>query len=454
MSRFVSCPLCGKSIALMLINDHMDSPLCSVAELSSAAPAPAKRPLAPRELAPSPAKRASLRELAPAPAKRPPSPQVLIDALESKTLKAERESLPQRSVLDALRPQAASAFDEPIRYRPSSSESWRTVGTDCELSALAPLSLHRSVLSADVANELLWWLRKDAEEWERGSWIVHGKQHAVPRTSAWFALDESNRDEGDSGSSSNVSVYGRHGMRLASAVLKAAAAAVADLVRSLRPAAHWSPSGALANRYRDGSETVGAHSDFINHLGPRPIIVGLSLGASRRFDLVQQPPVAGDARGASATVRIVLPHNSAIVMWDDAQESWHHSVPRCADASVGAHPLVGLTRFSLTFRMKRADMPPLPRCFCGVPAALKARGTHEYWLFCDPSRSAVGERDLRETAGGQAYQDVAVATGAASGQHAAGVAQPVGGTRSKQCGFRQRFEWAEREAARLRGLGF
>ena len=435
MSRFVACPICGKSVALALINDHMDSAQCiEVVESSSAAPA--KR-LPPQQLAP-----------APAPAKRPLSPRTLADAPERKSSKAEIQLPNQRSVYEALKPQAASAFDEPIRYRPSSSESWRSVSTDSELPALAPLSLHRNVLSAGAANELLRWLKEDADGWERGSWIVHGKQHAVPRTSAWFALDESNRDEGDGGS--NVSVYGRHGMRSASASLTAAAAAVADLVRSLRPAAQWSPSGALANRYRDGSETVGAHSDFINHLGPRPIIVGLSLGAARRFDFAQQPSAvagAGATAGATAAVRIVLPHNSAIIMWDDAQEGWHHSVPRCADASVGTHPLVGLERFSLTFRMKRADMPPLPRCFCGLPAALKARGAHEYWLFCDPSR-ADGERDVRETAGGQAPQDAAIVS-----EHASAAQPAPGGMRSKQCSFRQRFEWAEREAARLRGLG-
>lgn len=164
------------------------------------------------------------------------------------------------------------------------------------------------------------------------------------------------------------------------------------------------------------------HSDFLNELGPRPIIVGLSLGASRRFDLTE---MASDG----AAVRLMLPHNSALIMWNDAQERWLHAVPRCADSSVGRHPLVGLERISLTFRMKRADLPILPRCRCGVPAALKARG-QQYWLFCDPSRAAEAIRaaDGAETEGGGAQQQ------------------------RTQCGFRHRCEWAEREAARLRTL--
>ena len=118
-------------------------------------------------------------------------------------------------------------------------------------------------------------------------------------------------------------------------------------------------------------------------------------------------------------MRLVLPHNSCLVMWSDAQERWTHAVPRCAESAIGRHPLSGLERISLTFRMKRADMPPLPRCHCGLPAALKAQGG-TYYVFCDPSRKAAARGEERRRA---------------------------------TCGFRERFAWAEREAARLRGLG-
>merc|ERR1719460_1011479 len=77
----------------------------------------------------------------------------------------------------------------------------------------------------------------------------------------------------------------------------------------------------------------------------------------------------------------MLPHNSALIMWDDAQESWHHAVPRCADASIARHR-GSLVRFSLTFRMAR-PLPPLGTCYCGQPAALKAKHG-KYFLFCKP----------------------------------------------------------------------
>uniref|UniRef100_A0A7S3BR99 Fe2OG dioxygenase domain-containing protein n=1 Tax=Haptolina ericina TaxID=156174 RepID=A0A7S3BR99_9EUKA len=203
--------------------------------------------------------------------------------------------------------------------------------------------LERDVLPAAEAAELLRWLQDDAKEWQRGEWVVHGRTHEIPRTSAWFTLDGD--DQGDSEVSGNVSVYGKHGTRSAPPALREAAAKVAGLVRQLRPASDWVPSGALANRYRDGSETVGEHSDFLNQLGPRPIIVGLSLGAARRFDFTE-------ARDGGAAIRMVLPHNSALVMWKDAQESWLHAVPRCAEKAIGRHPISGSERISLTFRMR------------------------------------------------------------------------------------------------------
>ena len=57
------------------------------------------------------------------------------------------------------------------------------------------------------------------------------------------------------------------------------------------------------------------HSDFLNPLGPRPIIVGLSLGACRTFRLQQT-----DEEGrVSKKVDIPMPHNSMIIMMDDCQ---------------------------------------------------------------------------------------------------------------------------------------
>ena len=43
----------------------------------------------------------------------------------------------------------------------------------------------------------------------------------------------------------------------------------------------WSPTYVVANLYRDGSDRVGPHADRLTSLGPLPVIVGYSLGATR-----------------------------------------------------------------------------------------------------------------------------------------------------------------------------
>ena len=66
--------------------------------------------------------------------------------------------------------------------------------------------------------------------------------------------------------------------------------------------------------YRDGEDSVAAHSDVLTNLGPRPTIVSLSLGATRLFRL---------QRIDSDEVHdIWLPHNSVLIMWPPTQVSF------------------------------------------------------------------------------------------------------------------------------------
>jgi len=312
------------------------------------------------------------------------------------------------------------------------------------LTQHAPLTLIRDALPTALATTLLRQLHAESASWARGSWMMFNQRHELPRTTAWYELgggdagdaaagggetDDGRDDGADQNTGDNAYVHVSTRCE-PSAELLAAADVVTATVRRLRPSSGWAPTGVLANRYAHGDECVGPHADHISMLGPRPIIVGLSLGATRRFDLSEQPATAAasatdsgaaegttgeGARRGGATAQLTLPHNSLLIMWDDAQERWVHSVPRCAESAVGRHPLSGPVRFSLTMRMKRADMPPMPLCHCGEPAALKAGRDNTYWTFCDPSRS-----------------------------------RTKAGRSTAQCGFRQRCLWAEREASRMR----
>ncbi|HKA14879.1 MAG TPA: alpha-ketoglutarate-dependent dioxygenase AlkB [Myxococcota bacterium] len=94
----------------------------------------------------------------------------------------------------------------------------------------------------------------------------------------------------------------------------------------------------LANYYRDGSDSVGWHSDDERELGPTrdDVAIGsVSLGATRRFVMRHR------ARGERRVLE--LADGSLLVMRGTTQRHWGHALPKMA-AAVGA-------RLNLTFRV-------------------------------------------------------------------------------------------------------
>ncbi|MGL3608033.1 alpha-ketoglutarate-dependent dioxygenase AlkB family protein [Rhizobium sp. G187] len=92
----------------------------------------------------------------------------------------------------------------------------------------------------------------------------------------------------------------------------------------------------LANLYRDGSDSIGWHSDKEPELGIDPVIASLSFGAERRFDLRRKDNHA-------KTARIVLQHGSLLIMGGGTQQYWQHGIARTTG-------VVG-ERINLTFRL-------------------------------------------------------------------------------------------------------
>jgi alkylated DNA repair dioxygenase AlkB len=96
----------------------------------------------------------------------------------------------------------------------------------------------------------------------------------------------------------------------------------------------------LANLYRDGSDSMGWHSDDEPELGPRPTIASLSLGARRVFAL----------RHRQTRERWTYPLGAGdlLIMRDESQAAYAHAVPKTAQA-VGP-------RINLTFREFRPEL--------------------------------------------------------------------------------------------------
>ena len=90
----------------------------------------------------------------------------------------------------------------------------------------------------------------------------------------------------------------------------------------------------LANRYRDGRDCMGWHSDNEASLGLKPTIASVSLGGTRRFVLKH--------RQGTPKIELALPHGSLLLMAGETQTHYQHALPRTAKP-VGE-------RINLTFR--------------------------------------------------------------------------------------------------------
>ncbi|KAJ3090142.1 hypothetical protein HK102_004573 [Quaeritorhiza haematococci] len=176
---------------------------------------------------------------------------------------------------------------------------------------------------------------------------------------------------------------------------------------SLEISGRWKPNFAAANCYLHGDEAVGAHSDKLTYIGPRPIIGSLTLGACRTFRIRRLAEPTGLP---GQTFNINLPHNSLLVMLPPLQEHYRHEVPKqphnpvapsitsLSSSTISSssppkkastatltnatkvptipavipHPIAGYTRINLTFRMVRQEYARnVPRCRCGNVAEMK-----------------------------------------------------------------------------------
>lgn len=172
-------------------------------------------------------------------------------------------------------------------------------------------------LAADEADALFAELRESIP-WERHRIRLFGREVDSPRLSCWI---------GDPGA---AYVYSR-----ARFDPRPWPPALHELRARVSAAAGEAFNSVLANRYRDGGDSMGWHSDDEPELGPAPVIASLSLGAPRRFVLQHRDDKA-------LRREIALPHGSLLVMRGETQRYWRHALPKTA-RPVGA-------RINLTFR--------------------------------------------------------------------------------------------------------
>jgi alkylated DNA repair dioxygenase AlkB len=153
--------------------------------------------------------------------------------------------------------------------------------------------------------------------WSRPTISFYGRTSLIPREVSWIAED--GLTYGYSGISTNPQRW--------PTILSPIRKQVEERSRTVF-------NSVLVNRYRDGNDTVGWHSDNERELGSCPVIASLSLGATRRFCFRN--------RVTKKTVDVNLESGSLVIMSGRCQLDWEHRIPR--DKSVLGE------RLNLTFR--------------------------------------------------------------------------------------------------------
>ena len=127
------------------------------------------------------------------------------------------------------------------------------------------LKIHIYEVTEDLSQLNNWFesCMKDIK-WAEGTIKIFGKEHKIPRLQAWYADQNIN--------------YSYSGKKLVrnnwNNVLKEIKSKV-ELITSVKF------NSVLGNLYRNGSDSMGLHSDDEKELGSEPVIASFSLGEER-----------------------------------------------------------------------------------------------------------------------------------------------------------------------------
>jgi alkylated DNA repair dioxygenase AlkB len=182
----------------------------------------------------------------------------------------------------------------------------------------ANVTYHPDFFSCEEADSYFEAIQRQAS-WRQLPIVLFGKRVLQPRLIAWY---------GERGIG-----YSYSGIHFeASGWLSAL-----DMIRHvLREKLGHDFNAVLCNRYRDGGDSMGWHSDDELVLGAQPLIASVSLGETRQFRLRKKSDT-------SRSYKLDLAHGSVLIMEGDTQKNWQHSLPKVS-GDCGE-------RINLTFRL-------------------------------------------------------------------------------------------------------
>lgn len=156
-------------------------------------------------------------------------------------------------------------------------------------------------------------------QWKQDKIIMYGKELPLPRLSAWYG--DNNKSYTYSGITLNPLTWTNE---------------LLQIKEKIEVVAKVNFSSVLLNRYRDGKDYVGWHTDAEKELGKNPVIGSVNFGATRKFQLRR-------IDNHKEKFEIELKHGTFLAMRGTTQHFWQHQVPKTTT-------IIG-ERLNLTFRV-------------------------------------------------------------------------------------------------------
>ena len=182
----------------------------------------------------------------------------------------------------------------------------------------AEIEYYPNFFESDKANELFEKLKSEVP-WQQDDITVYGKSHPQPRLTA---------------------LYGNQGKPYGYANIIMQPHAWTPLIMFIKneveTICNQNFTTVLLNKYRDGKDSNGWHSDNEKELGRDPIIASISFGAERNFQLKHN-------KIESQKLAINLEHGSLLLMQGSTQHHWKHQIPKTKK--------IISERINLTFRI-------------------------------------------------------------------------------------------------------
>ena len=170
------------------------------------------------------------------------------------------------------------------------------------------------ILNQDQANHYLQNLLREVP-WKNDEAIIYGKHIITKRKVAWY---------GDKNFAYTYSNTTRFALPWTKSLF--------ELKTKVETITQQKFNSCLLNLYHDGSEGMTWHSDDEEALGKNTTIASLSLGAERKFSFKH--------KRTKQTVSLVLENSGLLVMKDETQTHWLHSLPKTTKVM---RPKVNLT---------------------------------------------------------------------------------------------------------------